>query len=288
MRFIVTISYNGTNYNGWQKLSNNHSIQGEIEHALSNIADEPILVYASGRTDAGTHATYQVVHFDCEKKRNIDAWLRGTNSYLPKDIRINTIQPLDSRFELDTNDNWQAQYPVQKVYKSIPAIFHARFSALSRRYRYFIYNGKVMPALLSDNCYWYEKRLDDISMNEAIKCIFGEHDFSSFRDSECQSISRKSNVMKAFVKRSNDWIIFDIKANAFLKHMVRNIVGSLMLIGLNKKPVSWFKKLLYAKNRSIAGPIAPSKGLYLISVEYPKHYKITDPTTLYFQLPQID
>jgi tRNA pseudouridine38-40 synthase len=253
-RIALGIEYNGANYHGWQSQDGNLiTVQNTLEKALTMVADQPIKISCAGRTDVGVHATGQVIHFDfapnSNKTRPLHAWLQGTNSYLPKDIRV----------------QWAHEVPLS---------FHARFSATARHYRYIIYNGRAESALMHNRVLWYPWPLKDQAMQEAINHLLGEHDFSALRASSCQSLSTKRCVHLAKVEKHHDFIIIDIQANAFLHHMVRNIVGNLLLIGQNKKTPEWFKELLACRDRKQGGITAPATGLYLIAVMYPDIYQL--------------
>lgn len=247
MRIAVGIEYDGSRYHGWQKQIGLKTLQAQVELALSKVADEPIDVVCAGRTDSGVHATCQVIHFDTTAKRQEKAWVLGTNTFLPQDIRAYWV-------------------------KTMPDDFHARFSAKARRYHYITFNALVRSALLHNYCSWYPQQLDIESMQTAAYDLIGEHDFTSYRASECQSKSPNRNVMELQVNKKANLILFDIKANAFLHHMVRNIVGVLLAIGSEKYPVSWAKEVLNAKDRRAGGVTAHPQGLYLVEVEYPKVY----------------
>jgi len=250
MRIALGIEYNGSHYHGWQAQKNSQlpTIQGALQSALSRIANEPIQLLCAGRTDAGVHATGQVVHFDTNVKRHADAWIWGTNSYLPSDIVV----------------RWA---------KSVDYGFHARFSALARRYRYIIYNNPIRPALLSSRVTWNYYALDVENMQHAAPYFLGEQDFSSFRSSECSSKSPMRNVMELSITREKDFVIIEIEANAFLHHMVRNIVGVLMRIGAGWEKPEWAKDVLAARSRKAAAETASSHGLYLMNVKYPIPYQ---------------
>ena len=243
MRIALGIEYDGTNYYGWQQQKQVPTIQEKVELALSYVAHEPIIVTCAGRTDAGVHATGQVAHFDTTAKRPDRAWILGTNDNLPDDIRI-----LWARHVADD--------------------FHARYNATSRHYRYTIYNHKIASALLRHRAMWYPFALDEKLMEIAGKTILGEHDFTSFRGSGCQSISSKRKLISLKVIRSGNIVNIDITANAFLLHMVRNIVGVLIKIGSGKRQVEWAKEVLDAHDRRQATITAPACGLYLVDVEY--------------------
>ena len=247
-RIALGIEYNGSGFYGWQAQREVVlTIQGILESALAKVANEPIRLFCAGRTDANVHATGQVVHFDTHAKRHIDAWIWGTNSYLPPSIVVRWAKHVDYRF-------------------------HARFSAIARRYRYIIYNHPIRPAILSTRATWHYYTLDVERMREAGKYLIGEQDFSSFRSSQCNSKSPMRNVTEFTIERRNDFIILEIEANAFLHHMVRNIVGSLMKVGSGLKDPAWMQTVLHAKSRRAAAETAPPDGLYLTRVRYPEPY----------------
>ena len=249
MRIALVVEYDGSQYHGWQAQTGLHTVQQALENALSKIADTPVSVVCAGRTDTGVHATNQVIHFDCDKERTIRAWIHGANSYLPKDICV-------------------------KWGKELPEEFHARYSALSRRYRYVIYNGAIRPALLRSNMTWQYRQLDHRLMHEAAQFLLGENDFTSFRSVECQSKTPMRNVHELQVSRVGDLVIIDITANAFLHHMVRNIAGVLISVGSGKNPITWVEEVLKAKDRRLGAETAPSYGLYLIKVNYPEEFMV--------------
>ncbi len=249
MRIALTVEYDGSQFHGWQAQTGLRTVQGVLENALSCVADHEISVVCAGRTDTGVHATNQVVHFDCEKERTARAWIHGANSFLPKDVCV-------------------------KWGKEIPEHFHARYSATARRYRYIIYNHSIRPSLFRSNMTWQYRQLDHRLMQEASQHLLGEHDFTSFRSVECQSKTPMRNVSAIHVVRKEDLLIIDITANAFLHHMVRNIVGVLMAIGSGRKPVAWSQEVLLAKDRKLGAETAPPYGLYLVSVTYPVEFNI--------------
>ncbi|WP_343128746.1 tRNA pseudouridine(38-40) synthase TruA [Buchnera aphidicola (Kurisakia onigurumii)] len=246
MKFALGIEYNGSYYHGWQIQNNIPTVQEKLEFALSKIASHQINVICAGRTDSGVHSIGQVVHFNTTAKRKLTAWTLGVNSYLPKDISV----------------IWA---------KQVPDYFHARFSALSRSYRYVIYNNHIRPAIgFSEVCHFYKKNIDVKKMHKSAILLLGEHDFSSFRAKNCQSNTPIRNIFYINVFRIHDWVILDIEANSFLYHMVRNITGSLVEIGINNQQENWISFLLKKKNRSFAGPTLQSSGLFLTAVRYPK------------------
>jgi tRNA pseudouridine38-40 synthase len=246
-RIVLGIEYLGFSYCGWQKQQDCHGVQAHLESALAKIACEPIDVFCAGRTDRGVHAIGQVVHFDTGVTRPVDAWVRGTNTHLPNDIRV----------------TWQ---------ETVDETFHARFSAVARRYRYVIVNRPVRSALFYAQQTSVTRPLNVELMHLAAQSLLGEHDFSSFRAAECQAHHPNRNVIEVTVMREGDFVFVDIEANAFLHHMVRNIVGSLLKVGQGERPVSWMAELLSLRDRTKAAPTAPANGLYLTHVRYPEPY----------------
>ena len=249
MRVALMVEYDGSQYHGWQAQTGLRTVQQALERALGRVADQEISVVCAGRTDTGVHATSQIVHFDCDKERATRAWIHGANSFLPKDVCV----------------KWGAVMPDD---------FHARYSALSRRYRYVIYNTPIRPALLRCNMTWQYRQLDHRVMQEACQVLVGEQDFTSFRSVDCQSKTPMRNVHHLQVTRRGDLVIIDITANAFLHHMVRNIVGVLMAVGSGRKPATWVKDVLLAKDRRLGAETAPPYGLYLVAVTYPEAFHV--------------
>ncbi|HSW69418.1 MAG TPA: tRNA pseudouridine(38-40) synthase TruA [Gammaproteobacteria bacterium] len=250
MRIALGIEYDGHGFLGWQSQKNLPTVQACLEEALSKIADEEIKVFCAGRTDAGVHAIGQVIHFDTKARRDLRAWTLGTNSYLPSSIAVTWVTEVDETF-------------------------HARFSALSRRYHYVIYNTSIRPALLAKRVTWYQRCLNVEKMEEAGQFLLGELDFSSFRSLECESKTPRRNVHFIKVNRYGDFVVIDIQANAFLHHMVRNIAGVLMQVGAGRKEPHWVKEVLEAKDRRKAAETAPAAGLYLYQVNYPDNFSLT-------------
>lgn len=249
MRIALGIEYDGTNYSGWQRQSHANSVQGELEKALSIVANKPVEVQCAGRTDAGVHGTGQVVHFDTDVIRKPVAWTMGVNANMPKDIAV----------------RWA---------KEVPDEFHARFTATARRYRYIIYNHSLRPGIHFSGISHYHNALDAEKMHVAGQYLLGENDFTSFRAAHCQSRSPWRNIMHLNVSRHGNYIVVDIKANAFVHHMVRNIVGSLIVVGQGDQEPEWIKWLLDSKNRSLAGATGKAEGLYLVDVDYPEEYQL--------------
>lgn len=254
MRIALIVEYDGSLYHGWQAQNGLRTVEQVLQNALSKVADEEVSLVCAGRTDTGVHATYQVIHFDSTKERSIRAWIHGANSNLPKDVSV-------------------------KWGKEVPDDFHARYKAISRRYKYIICNTSIRPALLRSQLTWQYRQLDYRLMHEAGQFLLGENDFTSFRSVECQSKTPMRNVLDLQVTSKDDFVIIDVCANAFLHHMVRNIAGVLMAIGSGRKPVSWIETVLKAKDRKLGAQTAPSYGLYLVEVNYPEEYELQPPQT---------
>ena len=255
-RIACRVEYNGSCYSGWQsqpQLAVN-TVQDTLEHALATVANAPVRVACAGRTDTDVHAFAQIIHFDAPVERSAKAWVLGVNANLPFDVRL----------------HWAV---------AVPDSFHARFSALSRRYRYVIANTPVRPALLGGQLTWQRCKLDHLVMHSAAQHLLGEQDFSAFRAASCQSSSPMRNIHSLEVTRLGDLLVVDIKANAFLHHMVRNIAGSLMAVGMRRQPTEWMAQLMQGRDRSAAAETAPADGLYLVEVEYPAQYQL--PATPY-------
>ena len=252
MKILLSIEYDGKNYHGWQEQKEPNTIQGKIQEAIYQFSQENIKLVVAGRTDTGVHATGQVAHFETFIDRPKEKWLLGLNSFLPEDIRIKNVKFVDSDF-------------------------HARFSALSRSYRYIIYNNKVKPCINRYKVGWYFLNiLDEKKMEEAGKKLLGKKDFSCFRSSHCQSNSPVRQINDIVVSRENDYVYIDINANSFLYNMVRNIVGSLVLVGSGEKDILWIEDLLNSKDRKLAGKQFPPEGLYLVEIEYESKYNLGD------------
>ena len=253
-KLALGIEYVGTNYSGWQRQvqkSQILSVQAEIERAISYVANHEVSTICAGRTDAGVHAYGQVVHCEVMADRSMHGWVFGCNSVLPRDIRV----------------LWA---------KIVPEDFDARRSAIARQYKYIVYNSKMRPGLLYEYLAWHYRALDAEKMHVAAQDWLGVHDFSSFRSAGCQSLSPVRDMLSIQVSRSGEFITFDITANAFLYHMIRNMVGVLFEIGGGKKPVAWAKEVLAVKNRSKASITAPAQGLYLAGVRYPERFQIVE------------
>lgn len=248
-RIALGVEYDGAAHFGWQRQNNVPSVQGYLEKALSNVANTHIAVQCAGRTDAGVHATGQIVHFDFDGERPERAWTMGVNTNLPDSIAVTWV-------------------------KNVSDEFHARFSATHRRYRYVIYNAALRPAILLNGVTHEYQPLDANRMHEAAQAVLGEQDFTSFRASHCQSKTPYRNVTHVSVYRQGRYVIVDIRANAFLHHMVRNIVGSLIKVGCGEQPIGWIAALLQARDRKQAAATAKPNGLYLVDVAYPDHFEL--------------
>lgn len=248
-RVALRVEYNGAAYHGWQAQPHLdcETVQEALERALARIANSPVRTHCAGRTDTGVHGHCQIVHFDDPVGRSAKAWVMGTNSALPDTVRVHWAQP-------------------------VPDDFHARFSATSRRYRYIIANTAVRPALLSGLVSWYRRPLDADLMMTAAQALLGEQDFSAFRAAQCQANSPVRQVFSVRVERHHDFVVLDIQANAFLYHMVRNIAGSLQMIGAGLRPVDWIQTLLDGRDRTVAADTASAAGLYLVDVAYPARF----------------
>lgn len=251
-RVALGVEYKGSRYRGWQRqLPGVPSVQEELERALSRVAAQPVNLMCAGRTDAGVHASGQVVHFDTPVERPLIAWVMGANANLPGDISV----------------TWA---------KVMPAHFHARFKACARRYRYVIYNDQIRPAHMAEEVTWNHRPLDVQRMREAARALVGTHDFTSFRALKCQAKSPIKTVHHFQVIEQGRMIVLDVRANAFLHHMVRNFAGMLMTIGAGERPVEWVAEALEARDRRLGGVTAHPYGLYLVQVEYPEEFVLPE------------
>lgn len=249
MRIALGIEYNGADFYGWQRQKVVLGVQQCLEEALSKVANEPIEVMCAGRTDAGVHATGQVVHFDTTAQRPDRSWTLGINANLPDSIAVKWVHPVSQDF-------------------------HARYSATARRYRYIIYNNPLRAGILTKGVTHIYYDLDADLMAEAAKCLVGEHDFSAFRAASCQSRTPFRCITDISVERKGEYVIIDVQANAFLHHMVRNITGSLIEVGRKEQSVAWMKEILESRDRTQAGVTAKPHGLYMVKVTYPKEFGI--------------
>jgi len=249
LRIALGIEYDGTAYNGWQTQRTGDGIQAVVEKSLAEVADEDINVSCAGRTDTGVHASGQVVHFDTNSDRSKRGWLLGANSNLPDDIAVTWVRPVADDF-------------------------HARFSATARRYRFVILNCKVRSALHRHRAWWVPQPLVAERMHDAAQMLLGKHDFSAFRAAGCQASTPVREITSISVVRDRDWIVLDITANAFLKHMVRNIAGSLASVGAGDESVEWLSTLLASRDRKQGGVAAAPHGLTLVGVDYPAEFEL--------------
>lgn len=249
MRIALGIEYDGSRFCGWQSQPSGCGVQDALERALSGIAGEAIRVSTAGRTDTGVHALHQVVHFDTQAVRPDTAWVRGANALLPDSVAVLWARPVDDEF-------------------------HARFSAVSRRYVYLLLNHPVRPALLSGKAGWFHQPLDVEAMRQGALHLQGEHDFSAFRAAECQAKSPLKQMQRIEISRSGDAILLDFTANAFLHHMVRNLVGSLVYVGKGKHAPGWIGELLEGRDRTLAAPTFAPDGLYLAGIGYDPKWRI--------------
>lgn len=250
-RVALALEYDGAGFYGWQaqRSPNLPTVQETLERALSRIAAAPISIVCAGRTDAGVHASHQIVHFDTPVARAEKAWVFGGNTHLPAAIAIKWARP-------------------------VPAGFHARFSARARRYRYLILNRPLRSAHVGGFATLVVPRLDAALMHAEAQCLLGERDFSSFRGAGCQSNTPMRNVHFVEVSRRGDWVVVDIQANAFLLHMVRNIVGTLIAVGSGAQPPGWTAEVFEARDRTRAAMTAPPQGLFLVDVDYPDEFAL--------------
>jgi len=252
VRIAVGVEYKGTHFCGWQAQKGVRTVQECLEGALGCVADQSVRVVTAGRTDTGVHASGQVVHFDTDRERSDYSWLRGANSNLPRDVRVTWVRHV--------NDD-----------------FHARFKAEERSYRYVIQVSSSPPAILNGLCAWVHYELNAALMQEGVSRLLGRHDFSAFRAAGCQARTPVRTVRGATVQQSGAWFWLDIMADAFLQHMVRNIVGSLILVGRGERRPEWMAELLHGKDRTRAGAAAPPEGLYLTGVRYAGEHGIPGP-----------
>jgi tRNA pseudouridine38-40 synthase len=250
-RLALGLAYDGTAWQGWQTQPHRQTVQDTLEAALSRFADRPTATICAGRTDAGVHAAMQVIHIDTEAERRDESWVRGVNALLPPSIAVRWATP-------------------------VPDTFHARFSAQSRTYVYLLWNDRVRPPLWAGRAGWCFQPLDIDAMRQAAQALLGEHDFSSFRSSQCQARHPVRTLHALDMRRQGPFIVFTLRANAFLHHMVRNLMGALLQVGQGRQPVGWMTTLLAARDRTQAAPTFMPDGLYLAAIEYPPEFGLSD------------
>ncbi len=248
-RHALTVSYDGSAFSGWQTQPGGATAQDTLERALSAIAGEPVSTVCAGRTDAGVHALRQVVHFDTEASRPRSAWIRGVNTQLPASMAVRSATV-------------------------VPDSFHARYGALRRRYRYLLYRSEVRHPLLARRAGWTFRTVDVERMRAAAQFLLGEHDFSAFRSSECQAASPVRRVEELSLRERGPFVVFTFVANAFLHHMIRNVVGSLLAVGEGRREPGWMGELLAARDRSAAAATFAPDGLYLDGAQYDDRYAV--------------
>ena len=260
-RIALGVQYDGSGWHGYQKQEDGHTVQDRLEFALQKFARLPLATTCAGRTDTGVHALEQVVHFDTGLQREPHSWVRGVNAFLPPSIAVRWAREIDADPEHD---------------------FHARFSARARTYHYVLYNNSCRSPLLVGRAGFVFRPLDTAAMQQAAACLIGEHDFSAFRSSQCQAKSPVKRMHAVRVERRGDLIVFTIRASAFLHHMVRNLVGSLIYIGIGKHPPAWLADVLAGRDRNDAAPTFMPDGLYLAKIDYdPKWGLPQEPLSLF-------
>ena len=260
MRWALGISYLGQAYDGWQSQPSGRTVQDHLEAALSQFAAQPVSTVCAGRTDAGVHGLMQVVHFDTEVVREPFSWVRGTNRFLPPDIAV----------------QWAQQVPDE---------FHSRASAIARRYAYVLLESPVRPSVESGRAGWVFRPLDEAALRDAASRLLGTHDFTSFRASACQARSPVKSMRRIDISRRGAYWRFEFEADAFLHHMIRNIMGCLLLVGQGQKPPSWIDDVLAARNRDAAAPTFAPDGLYFLGPVYEARWGLPQRTAAYDGLP---
>ena len=250
MKFAVGVEYDGSRFCGWQTQNGVRTVQETVEAALSKVADRPVSVVCAGRTDSGVHALEQVIHFETDAQRPLRAWVYGGNANLPDDVAL----------------LWA---------KAVPDEFHARFSARQRHYRYVIFNRSVRTAVWAERATWCYRPLEVEWMRRAAQHLVGEYDFTSFRARDCQAKNPVRTVTRLEVRRDGPRVILEVSANAFLKHMVRNIAGVLISVGSGKHPPAWAGEVLAARDRTLGGVTAPPQGLFFKQVDYPAEFELS-------------
>jgi tRNA pseudouridine38-40 synthase len=260
MRLALGISYNGQAYQGWQSQPSGQTVQDQLEAALGKFTTRKVSTLCAGRTDAGVHGLMQVVHFDTPIDRATSSWVRGTNAFLPRDIAVEWAQV-------------------------VPETFHCRASALSRRYAYILRESVVRPSVDAGRIGWVYRPLDMDAMKLAAAHLLDEHDFSSFRASSCQALTPVKTIQRIDISRRGAYWRFEFEADAFLHHMIRNIMGCLIAVGQHKQPPDWMKEVLLARNRDAAAPTFSPDGLYFLGPRYAPQWGLPDRTPAYDGLP---
>ena len=260
MRLALGISYNGQAYQGWQSQLSGLTVQDKLEAALGKFTDQRMSTLCAGRTDAGVHGLMQVVHFDTALARPVASWVRGTNAFLPRDIAV----------------EWAQEMPPE---------FHCRASALSRRYAYIVMESPVRPSVDAGRVGWVFKPLNLDAMQTAAAHLLGEHDFTSFRASACQALSPIKTLQRIEISQRGAYWRFEFEANAFLHHMIRNIMGCLVTVGQGKQAPDWVKQVLLARDRDAAAPTFSPDGLYFLGPSYAPHWGLPERTPLFDGLP---
>jgi len=264
VRIALGLSYSGSAYEGWQSQLSGRTVQDKLEQALGKFAVQPIRVMCAGRTDAGVHALMQVVHFDTPLQREAASWVRGTNAFLPADIAVQWAQP-------------------------VPDEFHSRGSAIARRYAYVVLESLVRPSVEAGRVGWVYRPLNGAAMRQAAAQLLGEHDFSSFRAAQCQAKSPVKTMHRVEISQragpgSRYWR-FEFEANAFLHHMIRNIMGCLLAIGQGNQPPEWMATVIAARRRDAAAPTFSPDGLYFLGPVYEAKHGLPSRTAAYDWLP---
>jgi tRNA pseudouridine38-40 synthase len=260
MRLALGISYNGEAYEGWQSQPSGRTVQDRLEAALTQFADQPISTVCAGRTDAGVHGLMQVVHFDTPLQREEFSWIRGTNRFLPADIAVQWAKP-------------------------VPDAFHSRASAIARRYAYVVLESPVRPSIEAGRVGWVFRTLDAAAMQEAAALLIGQHDFSSFRAAACQARTPVKTMNRVAIARHGAYWRFEFEADAFLHHMIRNIMGCLLVIGQGQQPPQWMSQVLAARDRDAAAPTFSPDGLYFLGPVYGPEWNLPSRTAAYDWLP---
>lgn len=253
MRYALAVEYNGAPFSGWQRQKHSRSVQEVLETALSRVADQDIVIAAAGRTDAGVHANAQIIHFDTTVTRPDKAWMLGTNTHLPAAVAVHWVSEVSDEF-------------------------HARYKAVSRRYRYTILNRKARPGLGAEYMAWVNQPLDEGIMHRAAQQLVGSHDYSAFRSAQCQATHANRQLLSVDVSRVEDRVFIDVLGNAFLHNMVRIIAGTLIKVGRGERPIGWIGELLASGDRTLAGATAAPSGLCFVQANYPADFGVPDFT----------